>query len=136
MKQLSLLLLAVFILLAIATVGGAFYVVNEAQQVIITQFGKPVGEPVITPGLKIKTPFIQTANSCLVMPMPLSRTVRVRCCGSMLTRMPRASSEGLRPWRAASLARRALASEALRNRTRIGAFSSVPRVVPRSSMTP
>ena len=45
MKQLSILLLAVFILLAIATVGGAFFVVNEAQQVIITQFGKPVGEP-------------------------------------------------------------------------------------------
>ncbi len=29
---------------------------------IITQFGKPVGEPVITPGLKVKMPFIQKAN--------------------------------------------------------------------------
>jgi membrane protease subunit HflC len=62
MKHLSLLLIAVFILLAIATIGGAFYVVNEAQQVIITQFGKPVGDPVTTPGLKVKTPFIQKAN--------------------------------------------------------------------------
>ena len=43
MKQLSLLLVAVFVLLAVATIGGAFFVVNEAQQVIITQFGKPVG---------------------------------------------------------------------------------------------
>ena len=62
MKQLSLLLVAVFVLLAIATIGGAFFVVNEAQQVIITQFGKPVGEPIMTPGLKVKTPFIQKAN--------------------------------------------------------------------------
>jgi membrane protease subunit HflC len=62
MKQLSLLLVAVFVLLAIATIGGAFFVVNEAQQVIITQFGKPVGQPITTPGLKVKTPFIQKAN--------------------------------------------------------------------------
>jgi membrane protease subunit HflC len=62
MKQLTLLLIAVFILLAVATIGGAFYIVNEAQQVIITQFGKPVGDPVTTPGLKVKTPFIQKAN--------------------------------------------------------------------------
>ena len=62
MKQLTLLLIAVFILLAVATIGGAFYIVNEAQQVIITQFGKPVGDPIITPGLKVKTPFIQKAN--------------------------------------------------------------------------
>jgi len=62
MKQVSLLLIAVFVLLAIATIGGAFFVVNEAQQVIITQFGKPVGEPIMTPGLKVKTPFIQKAN--------------------------------------------------------------------------
>jgi len=62
MKQISLLLIAVFVLLAIATIGGAFFVVNEAQQVIITQFGKPVGEPIMTPGLKVKTPFVQKAN--------------------------------------------------------------------------
>jgi membrane protease subunit HflC len=62
MKQLSLLLVAVFVLLAVATIGGAFFVVNEAQQVIITQFGRPVGQPITTPGLKVKTPFIQKAN--------------------------------------------------------------------------
>ena len=62
MKQLSLLLVAIVILLVVATLGGAFFVVNEAQQVIITQFGKPVGDPVVTPGLKVKMPFIQTAN--------------------------------------------------------------------------
>ena len=35
------------------------YVVNEWDQVIITQFGEPVGDPVTTPGLKFKVPFIQ-----------------------------------------------------------------------------
>ncbi len=62
MKQLSLFVVLVIILLTFAALGGAFYVVNEAQQVIITQFGRPVGEPVTTPGLKVKMPFIQTAN--------------------------------------------------------------------------
>ena len=62
MKQLSLILVAVAILLVLLTLGGAFYVVNEAQQVIITQFGKPVGEPIFTPGLKMKMPFVQKAN--------------------------------------------------------------------------
>ena len=29
---------------------------------MITQFGKPIGDPVTTPGLKIKKPFLETAN--------------------------------------------------------------------------
>ena len=62
MKQFSFVLIAILVLLVVAAVGGAFYIVNEAQQVIITQFGKPVGDPVTAPGLKIKTPFIQKAN--------------------------------------------------------------------------
>ena len=42
--------------------GNSLYVVNEPEQVIITQFGKPKGEPVTTPGLRLKMPFIQKAN--------------------------------------------------------------------------
>ncbi len=38
------------------------YVVNEPEQVIVTQFGKPVGDPVLTPGLKFKLPFIQKVH--------------------------------------------------------------------------
>ncbi len=41
---------------------NAFYTVGEAQQVILTQFGKPVGEPVTEAGLKMKIPFIQDIN--------------------------------------------------------------------------
>lgn len=47
---------------AVVLAGGVFYVVNEAQQVVITQFGKPIGEPVTKAGLHVKTPFIQQAH--------------------------------------------------------------------------
>ena len=42
--------------------SSAIYTVSEVQQMIITQFGKPVGEPVTTAGLKVKLPFIQDVN--------------------------------------------------------------------------
>ena len=41
---------------------SSIYTVNEREQMIITQFGKPVGEPVTTAGLKVKIPFIQEVN--------------------------------------------------------------------------
>lgn len=40
----------------------SIYTVNEVEQVIVTQFGKPVGDPIITAGLKMKMPFIQEIN--------------------------------------------------------------------------
>ncbi len=42
--------------------SGSLYTVNEVEQVIITQFGKPVGEPITTAGLKFKAPFIHEVN--------------------------------------------------------------------------
>lgn len=53
--------------LAVLAVGGyaalnSFYTVSEVEQAIITQFGKPVGAPVTTAGLKLKLPFIQDVN--------------------------------------------------------------------------
>lgn len=54
---------ALIIIVAVVMVAsGMFYTVNETEQVIITQMGKPVGEPVTQPGLHIKLPFIQQAN--------------------------------------------------------------------------
>jgi membrane protease subunit HflC len=58
----SLVILAVVVVLLLMLFGGAFYIVNETQQVVITQFGRPVGDPVIDPGVHFKVPFIQTAN--------------------------------------------------------------------------
>ncbi|MCU0305571.1 MAG: protease modulator HflC [Thermoanaerobaculales bacterium] len=62
MKQASLIVVVAFVALVVVTVGGAFFIVNEAEQVIITQFGKPVGDPITSPGLKVKVPFLQKAN--------------------------------------------------------------------------
>jgi membrane protease subunit HflC len=39
------------------------YTVNQAEQVIVTQFGRPVGDPVTEPGLHFKLPFVQQVNS-------------------------------------------------------------------------
>ncbi len=57
-KSIYLILLA-----AIAfAIYNAAYTVDETEQVVITQFGKIIGDPVKDPGIHIKVPFIQTAN--------------------------------------------------------------------------
>jgi len=53
---LTILIAAAFVLIS------SLYTVNEVEQMIVTQFGKPVGEPVTTAGLKLKIPFIQQVN--------------------------------------------------------------------------
>jgi membrane protease subunit HflC len=50
------------VLLVWIVLANSLYVVNEPEQVIITQFGRPVGDPVDRPGLKFKTPFIQKVH--------------------------------------------------------------------------
>ncbi len=47
---------------ALVVLSSSAYLVHEVNQVIITQFGNPVGDPVTEPGLHFKVPFIQTAN--------------------------------------------------------------------------
>jgi len=49
------------IIILVALFSGA-YVVNETEQVIITQFGKSIGSPKTAPGLYFKIPVIQQAN--------------------------------------------------------------------------
>lgn len=55
------------ILIGIAVVlvviaGASMFVVDETEQVVITQFGAPVGAPITEAGLHFKLPLIQTAN--------------------------------------------------------------------------
>ena len=58
-KQIALIaLLAVGVYVVISSI----FTVSEVEQVIITQFGKPVGAPVTSAGLKFKVPFIQNIN--------------------------------------------------------------------------
>jgi len=46
----------------LSTLLGCFYVVHQTEQVIITQFGKPIGEPITEPGLHLKLPLVQEVN--------------------------------------------------------------------------
>ncbi|MDB4324764.1 protease modulator HflC [bacterium] len=63
MKAVATLIVLIVALLVLLILGGAFYIVDEREQVIITQFGRPVGEPISTPGLKFKVPFLQKRHS-------------------------------------------------------------------------
>ncbi len=50
-------------IVVVAVLGmNSFFTVDETEQAIITQFGRPVGEPIIEPGLRFKLPFIQIVN--------------------------------------------------------------------------
>lgn len=61
-ENLSLIAISVIILIVIIVASGAIYTIDETQQVVITQFGKPVGEPIKQAGLHFKLPFIQDVN--------------------------------------------------------------------------
>lgn len=62
MKFKILIPLIIVVILAVVFASGAFYIVNEGEQVVITEFGRPVGDPIVNAGLKIKTPFIQQVH--------------------------------------------------------------------------
>ena len=59
MKTRTLIILIIIVLIAFFS---SAYVVDETEQVIITQFGKPIGDAKKEPGLKFKLPLIQQAN--------------------------------------------------------------------------
>lgn len=54
-------LIALLVVLALALILGfaSMYTVDEAEQAIVLQFGRPVGDPIVDPGLHFKLPFIQ-----------------------------------------------------------------------------
>ena len=62
LRSIVAIFIAIFIIAIIAFTTGAIYIVNEGQQVVITQFGRPVGESVTSAGLHFKLPFIQEAH--------------------------------------------------------------------------
>jgi modulator of FtsH protease HflC len=60
MKHLGL---AVVVFLGLLTLASSLYTISETEQVIITQFGEPVGQPHTDPGLHVKVPFIQQVHT-------------------------------------------------------------------------
>ncbi len=62
MKTIIGIIIAVIILVIAVFASGAIYIIDETQQVVITQFGDPVGDPITNAGLHFKIPFIQQAH--------------------------------------------------------------------------
>jgi membrane protease subunit HflC len=62
MKKPILIGVLVLGIIALILLFDTAYVVNETQQVIVTQFGKPIGDPFIEPGIHFKVPLLHKAN--------------------------------------------------------------------------
>ncbi|MEJ2543848.1 MAG: protease modulator HflC [Calditrichaceae bacterium] len=62
MQSKKLIPIAVLALIVLIIIFSSAFVVNETEQVIITQFGKPVGEAITDPGIHFKLPIVQDAN--------------------------------------------------------------------------
>ncbi len=60
--KLKILINLFLILIAVVLIAQSTYVLQETEQVVITQFGKPMGDAVIKPGLHFKMPFLQKTN--------------------------------------------------------------------------
>lgn len=56
------LLLVGAALVALLVLADAVYIVSETNQVIITQFGEPIGGAISSAGMHVKVPFIQKTN--------------------------------------------------------------------------
>ncbi len=62
MKRIGAFAGVVIVIFLILLISGAFYTVREWEQVVITQFGRIVGEPRTQAGLYFKIPWIQQIN--------------------------------------------------------------------------
>ncbi len=62
MRRMGAFIAVVIVLLLLLVISGAFYTVREWEQVVITQFGRVIGEPKTEAGLYFKIPIIQEVN--------------------------------------------------------------------------
>jgi len=62
MKQVVTMALGVLLVVLVLAFAGALYIVDETEQVVITRFGQPVGDPISAAGLHFKLPMVHTAN--------------------------------------------------------------------------
>ena len=63
MKTAQLGIVAVVVLVVMFVASPPFFVVREGEQAIVTQFGKPVGDPIKEAGLNLRIPFIQDVHT-------------------------------------------------------------------------
>ena len=58
-RTIGIAAVAIFVFIVLI---DAFYIVSETNQVIITQFGEPIGGTIDSPGLHVEVPFIHKTN--------------------------------------------------------------------------
>jgi len=58
----KLILISILVIIILIGLSSSVFIVQEKDQVVITQFGRPVGEAIIEPGMYFKLPLIQDAN--------------------------------------------------------------------------
>jgi len=56
------IVIGIVVILVLIGLNSSIFIVQEKDQVVITQFGRPVGEAIIKPGMYFKMPLIQDAN--------------------------------------------------------------------------
>jgi len=61
-NKLLYLISGLVVLVALFFASGALYIIDETKQVVITQFGEPIGRPITEAGLHFKIPIIRQAN--------------------------------------------------------------------------
>ena len=62
MNSTRLITVAVLLIIGLIVLANTLYVVDMTEQVVVTQFGDPIGDPVTEPGLHVRIPFIQRVN--------------------------------------------------------------------------
>jgi len=61
MKNTFNIIVGIIFLLIVVAIGGIFYTIDETEQIVVTQFGRLIGEPKRDAGLNMKWPW-QTVN--------------------------------------------------------------------------
>jgi membrane protease subunit HflC len=61
MKNKLILTIGLVLVALVVTVSGTF-IVDETEQVVLTQFGRPIGEAITLPGVYFKIPFVQKSH--------------------------------------------------------------------------
>ncbi len=62
MQKAAIPAIVILVLVVVLVAANSVYVVKETEQVVLTQFGEVVGEPITEPGLHYRTPFLQRPN--------------------------------------------------------------------------
>jgi modulator of FtsH protease HflC len=62
MQNKKMVFISIIAAVILVIILSSAFVVSETEQVVITRLGKPVRDPIVTPGIHFKLPFFENAN--------------------------------------------------------------------------